>query len=237
MERHARFGMAATLPLYLGPLLAGFGGMGWSGTPVFVALMALWFVVMRPHQWPRQMAHWTSEMAVSAAAQVAISAVIVVVLFAIGRGIAGVAALSLAVPLLVPVGLSFLAIPLSWMVAVPRSGPPLASGAARTEDPMLAGLLALPEDADPVLIAEAVDAALSAPGGHARMAQLAEALDKAHGLHLALREGVILWATDAASVGRVMRDDQPAEGQDNLRALVAAVAGHGRADDPAQGRV
>jgi len=215
MNRNTRFLMVATLPLYLGPLLAGLSGLGWSAIPVFVALMALWLVVMRPQDWPRRVALWTPAVVLAAAAQVAINAVIVVILFGIGRGLGGVGGFVLPLPPLVPVALSFLSIPLSRMVwnpetaqqmdqfldqaldqihAINRGAPQVGAGAGA--DPMLKTLLDLPDDADPVLTADAIAAAMRAPGAALRLSLLQDELD--HGLvpRSGLREGLILWATD-----------------------------------------
>lgn len=220
MERKARLLMLATVPLYLGPLLAGLSGMGWTAVPVFVALMALWLVVMRPQHWPRHLSHWSPAVAVGAAAQVAINAVIVVILFGIGRGIGGVAGVVLPLPPLVPVGLSFLSIALSRLVWDPvkaqqmeevldqaldqingfNQGLPLAQGGGEP-DPMLTGLLDLPEDADPVLVADAIEAAMRAPGAAMRLSQLEDALDMVPDRWRGVRAGVILWATDLARDG------------------------------------
>ena len=226
MERKARILMVATVPLYLGPLLAGLSGMGWSAIPVFVALMALWLVVMRPHQWPRQIALWTPAVVVAAAAQVAINAVIVVILFGIGRGIGGVAGFVLPLPPLVPVALSFLSVPLSRMVWDPVKAHQMDQfldqaldqinavnrgvvlpDADGVEDAMLVALLELPDDADPVLTAEAIEVAMRAPGASHRLSQLQDELDYGTQSRAGLREGLILWATDAAR-----REDDPVHG-------------------------
>ncbi|MFN7225309.1 MAG: hypothetical protein ACK4MS_14950 [Paracoccaceae bacterium] len=215
MERKARLLMAATLLLYFGPLLAGLSGMGWSATPVFIALIALWFVVMRPSQWPREMSVWTTDHVVAAAAQVAINAVIVVILFAIGRGIGGVAGFLPQISPFVPVALSFLSIPLSRLVWDPAKADEvdrLIEGAIDQlkvgtdgamplnpdglEDPILQALLDLPSDVDAEMTAEAVDAAMLAPGASLRLSQMEDALDYADTPRLGLRKGLILWATD-----------------------------------------
>ncbi|NEX47678.1 hypothetical protein [Pseudotabrizicola algicola] len=198
MERNKRILGVATLPLYIGPLLAGLSGSGWAAVPVFVALMTLWLVVMRPQHWPRQMALWTGQVAVAGAAQVAVHALIVVALFAIGRGIGGVAGVVLPLSPLVPVALAFFAIPLSRLVWTPEAGRRVA---AAEPDPMLAALLDLPDDADPVLVADAIAAAVSAPGGAARLARLQAVLAAEGDGHAGLRQGLALWAEDAARRG------------------------------------
>lgn len=185
----------ATLLLYLGPLLAGLSGMGWSAVPVFVALMALWLVVMRPHQWPRAFKLWTPAVGVAAAAQVTVNALVVVILFGIGRGLGGMAGFELMLSPLVPVAFSFLSIPLSRLVWDPVVRDEIGNGAEPAEDPMLTALLNLPDDADPVLTTEAIRVAMEASGAARRLLQLEDAL-KGSSQRTGLREGLILWATD-----------------------------------------
>lgn len=236
MEHKARLLMAATLLLYLGPMLAGLSGMGWSATPVFIALIALWFVVMRPGQWPRDLSAWTADHVVAAAAQVAINAVIVVILFAIGRGIGGVAGFLPQISPFVPVALSFLSIPLSRLVWDPvkadeadrliegaieqlnavNSGK-MAAAPAGSEDPMLRALLDLPSDADPELTADAIEAAMLAPGATVRLSQMEDALDYADVPRLGMRRGLILWATDPSR--------RPADGLPGLQQTAFYAAG------------
>lgn len=214
MQNRLRLLMGATALLYFGPLLAGLTDMGWDAVPVFIALFALWLVVMRPAQWPRDLARWTGQTALAAAAQVAVNALIVIGLFAIGRGIGGVAGFVPNIPPLVPVGLSFLATPLSRLIWNPTRGEaldrlmddaiqqishpdyrPLAAGPG---DAMVETLLDLPADADPHLTAEALDAALRGREGAIRLSMLEDALDHLEPDRRALRLGLILWATDPA---------------------------------------
>ncbi|MBN2631116.1 MAG: hypothetical protein JXR75_11320 [Rhodobacteraceae bacterium] len=207
----ARLLMVAMLPLYLGPLLAGLSAMGWSAVPVFIAVFALWLVVMRPATWPRDLTLWNMEKAVAAAAQVAVNAVIVVVLFAVGRGLGGVAGFVPQIPPFVPVAVSFLAVPLSRLVwdpikadaldrflddAILQVDKPGHRPSPMTEDPMVKTLLDLPGDCDPVLTADALSAALQGPQASLRLSALADALDFQDLPRLGLREGLILWATD-----------------------------------------
>lgn len=216
MDHAPRLLRLATLPLYLGPLLAGLSGLGWSAAPVFVALIALWLVVMRPQQWPRQMSLWTRDVVQAALAQLAVNAVVVIGLLAVGRGLGGVAGLALTLPALVPVGVAFLAIPLSWLVRGPASGSASdrfeadaldqirainqspGQRAAQPKDAMLAQLLTLPPDADAGLTADAIDAAMRTPAAAALLAELDAELDRLPQGHGALRHGLILWATDPA---------------------------------------
>ena len=202
--------MAASLLLYLGPLLAGMSGMGWTGVPVFALLFALWLVVMHPATWPRDLSLWTGPIVVAAAAQLAVNVLIVVFLFAVGRGLAALEALRLDLSPLFPVALSFLATPLARLFAGaegaeysdgPGLHPPGFSGAMRieapdlAEDEMLRTLLDLPADADPLLTADALDVALQPPEGAARLRGLEEAIDPLDAGRRSLREAIILWAT------------------------------------------
>lgn len=195
--------MGASALLYLGPLLAGLSGMGWAAVPVFVALFALWLVVMRPAQWPRDISAWTRETVLAAAAQLAVNALIVIVLFGIGRGIGGVAGFLPQIPPFVPVALSFLAVPLSRMaVSASVTGKtevaPAEAPLGQAADEMVTVLMSLPHDSDPMLTADAVDAAIKGPRANPRLAELATSLAASTDDHRALREAVILWATDPA---------------------------------------
>lgn len=217
MQNRLRVLMGATALLYFGPLLSGLTGMGWDSVPVFIALFALWLVVMRPAQWPRDLSRWTGPIMVAAAAQVAVNALIVIALFAAGRGIGGVAGFVPNIPPLIPVALSFLATPLSRLIWNPAQGEtterligdalrqtrnpdyqPLTLG---RDDAMVGTLLDLPEDADPHLTAEALDAALRGRDGTVRLSLLQDALSLRGPERVALRRGLILWATDPARKG------------------------------------
>lgn len=201
--------MAASLPLYLGPLLAGMSGMGWTAVPVFAFLFALWLVVMRPAQWPRDLSLWTGQIVVAAAAQLAVNVLIVVFLFGVGRGLSGLEALHLQLSPLIPVALSFMVTPLSRLVSDPRQSEPTghapaihlsehldASQPTSATDEMVRVLLDLPPDADPMLTADALDVALQAPEGAARLRDLEALVDPMDPDRRSLREAIILWATD-----------------------------------------
>lgn len=214
VQYRLRLLMAASALLYFGPLLAGLGGMGWDAVPVFIALFALWLVVMRPKTWPRDIVLWSMETASSALAQILVNAGIVVVLFALGRGFGGVAGFVPNIPPLLPVALSFLATPLSWMVWAPRKGDqtdhlvdstlrmagndyrPLTAG---PDDPILNTLLDLPDEADPTLTAEALSLALQGHQGLVRLSMLEDRLDYSDTPRTGLRRGLIIWATNPSS--------------------------------------
>jgi hypothetical protein len=206
MRHRLQLLMGASALLYLGPLLAGLIAMGWSAVPVFIALFALWLVVMRPAQWPRDAKLWNARTALAAAAQIAVNALVVVALFGIGRGIGGVAGFVPHIPDLVPVALSFLATPLSRLVwdpaqngamgLAPEGGQSGETALALTQDDMVTTLLALDDAADPILTADALAVALRGPQAKLRLTALTEALDTQPTPRRSLREALILWATD-----------------------------------------
>ena len=104
----------ATVCLYLGPLLAGLGGYGWAVVPVFVLIFLLWLVVLRPQEWPQSRADWMQpDSWLAVAARLVVQVALVVLCFGIGRGLAGVAGLHLALPFMGPVFLSLIAVPMA----------------------------------------------------------------------------------------------------------------------------
>ena len=117
MVTRMRLLQGAAALLYVGPLLAGLGGFGWSVVPVFTAIFLLWLVVIRPQDWPQQAAGWARPEAwLALLARALVQVVLVTVCFGIGRGIGGAAGLSPAMPVGLPLGLSFAAIPLARLV-------------------------------------------------------------------------------------------------------------------------
>lgn len=214
MQSKIRLLMGAAALLYLGPLLGGIIGMAWEAVPVFVALFALWMVIMRPSRWPRDPKDWNLSTVYSGILQLLVSVVIVIVLFAVGRGIASLAAFDLRISPYFPIAVSFLATPLSRLVWDPRKGEAMEhfvdDAIAQIErqtamindhdqrDIMTETLLALPDDADPSLTAEALDAALRGSEGATRLCALETELDWIDPPRRGLRHGLILWATDPA---------------------------------------
>lgn len=117
MHNRLKLLQAASALLYFGPLLAGLGGFGWSQVPVFVVIFVLWLIILRPHQWPFHIVNWAkTEALVTLAAQTATQALLVVVLFGVGRGLGGVFDFIPPVPTFLPVALSFLAIPICRLI-------------------------------------------------------------------------------------------------------------------------
>ena len=110
--------------LYFGPLTAGVMGQGWAMIPVFVCVFVGWSVLAHPQMWPQSAEDVAQHEAVVALASlVATQAMLVVVLFAMGRGIGGVLGLKPALPYYMPLALSFLAVPLARLLRSRAAGP------------------------------------------------------------------------------------------------------------------
>lgn len=117
MHTRLRLLKGATALLYFGPLLAGLGGFGWAVVPLFAAIFLLWLFILRPQQWPRNLADWARpEALISLLTQAVVQVLLVAVSFGIGRGIGGVLGAVPPFPLMLPVGISFLSIPLARML-------------------------------------------------------------------------------------------------------------------------
>ena len=121
MPDRLRLFRVSTALLYVGPLLAGLMGQGWAMVLAFVVVFLLWSVIVRAHLWPMTLADLgRSEAAVALASLVATQAVLVIVCFAVGRGIGGVLALKPALPAVLPLALSVLSVPLSRLLSGPH---------------------------------------------------------------------------------------------------------------------
>lgn len=159
MQNRLRFLMGATAFLYFGPLMAGLGGFGWGTAFLFLAIFLLWLFILRPHLWPRSLRDWKHPEALTTlAAQAAVQALLVAILFGIGRGIGGVLGAVPHFPLLLPVAISFLAIPFSRLIWNPWAG----SDTSRFLDESLREIHAMPEaDAAHQTIAQSLIAPLA----------------------------------------------------------------------------
>ncbi|MDQ2067452.1 hypothetical protein Q9295_13820 [Xinfangfangia sp. CPCC 101601] len=220
MKLRARWLQAPAALLYLGPLLAGFSGYGWALLPPFVLIFCLWLVQLWPQYWPRRWSHWRKPRLLTLViSQVLTQIALVTLLFAIGRGLAGVAGgtgpdassglPALSLPLLL--GLSFLALPLSRLlwdgekalkhgvrleelrhppVAEPQQ-PPHARPEAE-----IAPLLAFADDAPVTEIAPVLEDVMDAADAWHRLELLGQALAGAPDQHGALRRALLLWATE-----------------------------------------
>ena len=110
MTYRVRVLQGAAALLYLGPLLAGLAGFGWSVVPVFEAIFLLWLVILRPQEWPASVADWQRpEAFVGLAARGAVQLLLVTICFGIGWGIGGVTGVHPVMSVLLPIGLCTLA--------------------------------------------------------------------------------------------------------------------------------
>lgn len=113
--------LAAAALLYLGPLLSGLAGYGWANIPAFAAIFMLWLVLMRPQDFPQSAACWLNPSAwLGFAARLVLQVLLVAVCFGIGRGIGGVLGVQPAIPAVVPVAMSLLAVVFGRLISDPR---------------------------------------------------------------------------------------------------------------------
>ncbi|HLQ17968.1 MAG TPA: hypothetical protein VK146_03230, partial [Tabrizicola sp.] len=210
MLTRMRLVKGAAALLYIGPLTAGLCGFGWGMVLAFAAIFVVWLMVLRPEQWPAAPAEWLTASAwLSALAQVLSQVLLVAVLFGIGRGLGGLADIgTLAIDPLMPLSISFLAIPLCRMLWDSREAASLgyyldeeaesahsenAAGAAATA---IIPLLNLPDTAPDVAVSEDVARILDVPAADLRLNALTAALANPSRSHTALRRALVLWATE-----------------------------------------
>jgi hypothetical protein len=204
--------MLANGLLYLGPMVAGMAGFSWGMVAAFTAIFILWLVLWRPEQWPA-LDEWQSPTAWLAALTLVLSQVaLIAVLFGIGTGIGAVAGLLPIVNPILPLAISFLAIPLCRMVwdaaeaadrgifldeEAERANAPRAAAAAAAA---VVPLLNLGDDAPAPDVAEAVDDTLASVTAGLRLRMLASLLAQPDRSHAALRRALILWTTEPERV-------------------------------------
>ena len=224
MRNHLHLLLAATLLLYLGPLLAGLAGYGWNLVWVFAAIFLLWLTVLRPHLWPRTWNAWGRHQAwVTLGTNGAVQLLLVAVLFGIGRGIGGALGLVAPFPVALPMLVSLISIPLSRLVWNPQqdteldhflddairqvshAGNPVDESDLSLARRLIAPLADLPDSAQE----EEVARHLLALSGHAEevhiRAALLEVLRAGHASH-AQTLALILHATDGALIESVGGD-------------------------------
>lgn len=210
MLTRMRLVKGAAALLYLGPLLAGLSDFGWGMVAPFTAIFVVWLMVLRPEQWPSSPAEWLSAQAwLAALAQVLSQVLLVAVLFAIGRGLGGLADIgAVTVDPLLPLSVSFLAIPLCRMLWDAREAASqgyflddeaelahaeTSAGAAATA---IIPLLNLPDTAPDAAVEAAVAQALDVPAADLRLTALTAALSNPSRSHAALRRALVFWATE-----------------------------------------
>lgn len=217
------FGLFTAL-LYFGPLLAGLMGHGWIMVAAFTVVFLLWSAILNPELWPHATGDLErSEAIVALAALVGTQLLLVVLCFAVGRGIGGIFALKPALPAYLPLALSFLAVPLGRMVRLrddadtaPAFDPTLHQDGQDRADlahlarTTLTGIAALPDGVDE----EALQTRLTAIGAVLDPVTIRQALTQAvaaHGAGRAMRKALIIHATDPANSDLLAESRYPTE--------------------------
>jgi hypothetical protein len=173
----ARLMMAATALLYMGPLLAGLGGYGWTMVPAFAGIFTLWQIILRPQKWPAPYELDRADAWLAVAAQVALQTLLVVICFGIGRGIGGAAGSLPMYSPLIPVGVSFLSIAIGQIVSRPARPVRSADQAQIEAATQIADRLLQPlQDAAGAMTEAEVMRHLSAMAQHVDPARLRDAL-------------------------------------------------------------
>lgn len=199
----------ATALLYIGPLFAGICGFGWGLVAPFTFIFVVWLMVLRPEQWPSTPQEWLAGSAwLAAVAQVLSQVALIAILFGIGRGIGALGGFLPVVNPVLPLSISFLAIPLCRMLWDAREAADLgyfldedaeaahAPRAVAEAGKAIVPLLNLADDATSAQVVEAVAKALPIATADLRLKALVAALAKPARSHLALRQGLILWASE-----------------------------------------
>lgn len=109
----------ATALLYLGPLFAGLGGAGWAFVPWFFVVFLTYLFIVRRSLFPRQIGDLAkSSVLVPLLGQALSQLLLIMICFAIGRGLGGILGVTLAISPIWALSLSFLAIPLCRWLAI-----------------------------------------------------------------------------------------------------------------------
>jgi hypothetical protein len=218
MEVRLRAVKGLAVLLYIGPLFAGLGGLGPVVIAPFVAIFVGWLIVLRPEQWPLHKHEWTTKAAWAAAlSQILSQTLLVCVLLAVGRGAGFVAGIPPIISPLLPLAISFVAIPLCRLLWDSREAAGLGvfldaeSKAAHAPRALtLAGaavvpLLNLGEGVSEREANEAVAEVLAHEGASLRFKALVAALSQTGQSHTALRRALIITATEPETVasGRI----------------------------------
>ena len=209
MPTRMRLLKGATALLYIGPLFAGMSGFGWGLVVPFTAIFVVWLMILRPEQWPATPDEWlTGRACLATVAQILSQVALVAVLFGIGRGIGAVAGVVPVVNPVLPLSVSFLAIPLCRMLWDARAAADRgiflddeAEAAHRPRAAAEAGaavtpLLNLADNAPDAQVDAAVARILGGTSGDVRLKALTAALANPGRSHAALRRALVMWATE-----------------------------------------
>lgn len=143
-QNRLRLLMGANALVYLGPLLAGMAGFGWALLPFFAGILIFWLVLLDPRGWVHSRRDWiTGRAAIRVAGQVLMQVLLVAVLFGAGRGIAGVMGLSMSLPAVQLLALSFFALPATRLIWRPEE-----RQVEQAAERMVARMVRLPEGCD-----------------------------------------------------------------------------------------
>jgi hypothetical protein len=210
MLTRMRLVKGATALLYIGPLIAGLCGFGWGMAAPFTGIFVVWLMILRPEQWPTTPEEWLTAPAwLAALAQVLSQIVLVAILFGVGRGLGGLADIgAVNVNPMLPLSISFVSIPLCRMLwdadEAASQGYYLdeeaefayADNAAGQAATAIVPLLNLSDAAPDAEVARAVAAALDVPAAELRLNALTAALAHPNRSHAALRQALVVWATE-----------------------------------------
>lgn len=209
MPARLRLLKGATALLYIGPLIAGMSGFGWGLVPPFLGIFVLWLIILRPEQWPASATEWlTADALWASLAQVLSQLLLVVVLFGVGRGIGGIAGYLPMLHPLLPLSISFIAIPICRLIWDARiaagRGEFLDDEAEAAQAPLAVAeaasavtpLLALPDDATEDAARNAVASSMDSMAAVYRLEAVCDALLRSGRSHAALRRAVVIWATE-----------------------------------------
>lgn len=116
---HLTLFRGATALLYLGPLFAGLAGFGWALVPAFLAIFLMYLFVVRRSLFPRKSGDWADTgILVPLLTQTLVQLLLIVLCFAIGRGLGGVVGTLPAFSPLWTLAVSFLSVPLCRWLAI-----------------------------------------------------------------------------------------------------------------------
>ncbi|MCF1707492.1 hypothetical protein L0V05_01545 [Tabrizicola sp. J26] len=205
----------ATALLYLGPLLAGLAGLGWSLVPIFTLIFLLWLLVLRPETWPEQDREWLAPRPwIALAARTVVQLLLVLLCFGFGRGIGHVLGFEPKVPFWLPVSLSAVAILLGRLVWNPANrsemdaflddalrqmtAMPLADRPRSDWPGRFAPLLDLGEDTPDFRMEEALIEAIGTEDSGGNLRLLARHLRFSEKEQAVLRRAIVRLATDPA---------------------------------------
>lgn len=223
----------ATALLYFGPLLAGLSGAGWAVVPVFAGIFVVWLVVLRPQEFPQTLADWArSEALIASGARMAVQLLLVLMLFGVGRGIGGVLGSLPSIPYMLPIGISFLSIPIARLIWDPwkaeamdkllddalakiEGGAALHGGDRAYGEAVTAPLNGLADDVTEAEL-ESHLSALRALVDESVTFEVLLARIQSQEASVAGKRALMLMATDSASVARIAKHRVPMRVMDAL---------------------